>query len=121
MTTIMLKTISAEATAIPGEAIERLRSSLKGNCALAGEPGYDAARTIWNAMVDRKPSIAIRAADPGDVQQAVALARDYNAVLSVRAGGHQIAGHAVCDGAILLDLSQMKSVRVDPDARCAHV
>ena len=121
MTTIMLKSTGPETTAIPGETIERLRSSLKGSCALAGEPGYDAARTIWNAMVDRRPSIAIRAADPGDVQQAVALAREYNAVLSVRGGGHQIAGHAVCDDGILLDLSQMKSVRVDPEARWAHV
>jgi FAD/FMN-containing dehydrogenase len=121
MAIITLRTSGGDTANVSGERIESLRASLKGTCALPGDPGYDEARTIWNAMIDRRPSIAVRAADAGDVRQVVSLARDCNAVLSVRGGGHQIGGHAVNEGGILLDLSQMASVRVDPATRRAHV
>ena len=86
-----------------------------------GEDGYDAARTIWNAMVDRHPALVARCLGAADVIEAVKLARDENLLVAVRAGGHNIAGNAVCDGGLLIDLSLMKSVRVDPATRTARV
>ena len=121
MTAITLRTLTDETTEASAARIEALRSTLHGGLALPGDHAYDEARTIWNAVVDRRPSLVIRAADASDVSQSVNLAREHGAVLSVRGGGHQIAGYAVNDGGILLDLSQMRSVRVDPAARCAQV
>jgi FAD/FMN-containing dehydrogenase len=94
---------------------------LRGKLALPGEAGYDEARTVWNAMIDRRPGAVVRCAGAADVVRAVAFARDHDLVLSVRAGGHNIAGKAVGDGALLLDLTPMKSVRIDPARRIAWV
>jgi len=88
---------------------------------MPGEPGYDEARTIWNAMVDRKPAAIVRAAGAADVLLTVRFAREHKLLLAIRGGGHNIAGNAVCDGGLMLDLSRMKSVRVDPVARTARV
>jgi FAD/FMN-containing dehydrogenase len=85
------------------------------------DEGYDAARQVWNAMIDRKPGVIARCADASDVQTVVDFARDMNALLSVRGGGHNIAGSAVNDGGVVIDLSLMKSVQVDPVARTARV
>ncbi|HUK61904.1 MAG TPA: FAD-binding oxidoreductase, partial [Dongiaceae bacterium] len=108
-------------TALKPEAIDGLRTQLRGALCLPGEPGYDAARTIWNAMIDRKPALVVRAAGAADVMHAVRFAREHRLLLAVRAGGHNIAGSAVCEGGLLLDLSPMKSVRIDPKARTARV
>jgi FAD/FMN-containing dehydrogenase len=89
--------------------------------ALAGEDGYDAARSIWNAMIDRRPGLVVRCLGAADVIRAVKLARDHKLLVAVRSGGHNIAGNAVCDGGLLIDLSPMKSVRVDPATRTARV
>jgi FAD/FMN-containing dehydrogenase len=88
---------------------------------LPGEDGYEAARTIWNAMVDRGPSLAVRCLGAADVINTVRLAGDEGLLVAVRAGGHNIAGNAVCDGGLLIDLSLMKSVRVDPASGTARV
>ncbi len=98
-----------------------LRGKLRGTAVLRGEQGYDAARTIWNAMVDRNPALAVRCQNAADVVEAVTFARENSLVLSIRSGGHNIAGSAVCDNGLLIDLSLMKSVRVDPAARTARV
>jgi FAD/FMN-containing dehydrogenase len=121
MTAITLRTFTGETSEASAARMEALRSALHGGLALPGDYGYDQARTIWNAMVDRRPGLVIRAADTSDVSQSINFAREHGAVLSVRGGGHQIAGYAVNDGGILLDLSQMRAVRVDPAARCAQV
>jgi FAD/FMN-containing dehydrogenase len=102
-------------------AVNGLRGSLAGSVALPGEPGYDEARTLWNAMVDRRPALVVRAASAADVVAAVRFARDHDLLLGVRSGGHQIAGLAVADGVMLLDLSQMRAVSVDAQARTARV
>src|SRR5262249_18608501 len=81
----------------------------------------DAARTIWNAMIDRHPRLVVRCRDAADVIEAIRFARQEELVLSVRSGGHNIAGSAVCDDGLLIDLSLMKSVQVDPAARTARV
>ena len=103
------------------QQLDGLRARLRGTLALPGEAGYDAARTIWNAMIDRRPAAVVRAAGAGDVIAAVNFARDHDIVLAVRGGGHNIAGNAVAEGGLLLDLTPMKSVRVDPVAKTARV
>ena len=121
MTQVGLKTLDQNQHAIPADALDGLRAGLRGALCLPGEPGYDDARTIWNAMIDRRPAAIVRAAGAADVIRAVGFAREHRLVLAVRGGGHNIAGNAVCDGGLMLDLSPMKSVRVDPAARTARV
>jgi FAD/FMN-containing dehydrogenase len=108
-------------TSIPAPALDALRTGLRGTLCLPGEAGYDAARTIWNAMIDRRPAAIVRAAGPADVMLAVHTARDHGLTLAVRAGGHNIAGNAVSDGGLMLDLSPMKSVRIDTGSLTARV
>jgi len=121
MTAVSMKTRSGAPVTLSTEAIDALRGRLRGALCLAGEPGYEQARTIWNAMIDRRPAAIIRAAGAADVVAGVRLAREHNLVLAVRGGGHNIAGNAVCDGGLMIDLTPMKSVRVDPVARTARV
>jgi FAD/FMN-containing dehydrogenase len=106
---------------IPPGGIEAIRPSLKGQVCLKGEAAYDEARTIWNAMIDRSPAVVMRCADAADVVHAVRFANAHDLDIAVRGGGHNIAGNAVCEGGLLIDLSPMKSVRVDPAARRALV
>ena len=106
---------------IPSEAIAQLKSKVRGEVLLPGEPAYDCSRSIWNAMIDRKPSLIVRCAGVADIRHCVALARQHGLLVSVRGGGHNIAGNAVCDGGQMIDLSALKSVRVDPKAGRAFV
>lgn len=86
-----------------------------------GSPGYDDARRIWNGTIDRRPAAVVRAAGVGDVVATVRAAHESGVLLAVRAGGHSMPGFSACDGGIVLDLSAMHGVRVDPDARIAEV
>ncbi|MDR5710393.1 MAG: FAD-dependent oxidoreductase, partial [Armatimonadota bacterium] len=99
--------------------IDTWKSQLRGEVLLPGEAGYDEARRIWNAMIDRRPALIARCTSPEDVVQAVKFARQHNLLVSIRGGGHNIAGNAVCDGGLVIDLSLMKGIHVDPDARRA--
>lgn len=101
-------------------AIEKFRESLRGSSFSPGDQGYDAARTIPNAMIDRRPSIIGRCAGAADVIACVRFAREHDVLVSVRGGGHSVAGKSVCDGGLMIDLSQMKGIRVDPVRRTAH-
>jgi FAD/FMN-containing dehydrogenase len=85
----------------------------------AGDPGYDTARSVFNAMIDRRPAAIVRCRSADDVARGIALARERGLALSVRGGGHNVAGSAVCDGGVMLDLSLMTAVRVDPTERTA--
>src|SRR5271165_529000 len=114
MTELTIRTLDATRT-LPEETISALKGKMRGSVALPGEDGYEAARTIWNAMIDRRPAFAARCLCPDDI------AHDEKLLVSVRGGGHNIAGNAVCDGGLLIDLSLMKSVRVDPTSRSARV
>jgi FAD/FMN-containing dehydrogenase len=98
-----------------------LKSSLKGELLTVGDPGYDAARTVWNAMIDRHPTIIARCFDGDDVVHAVNFARVQNMLVSVRGGGHNVAGKAVCDDGLMIDLSLMKGIHVDSERRIAGV
>ena len=121
MTAMTVRTLEASTQIIPQDKVAALRGKLRGTLALPGEDGYDAARSIWNAMIDRRPGLVVRCLGAADVIHAVKLARDEKLLVAVRAGGHNIAGNAVCDGGLLIDLSMMKSVRVDPASRTARV
>jgi FAD/FMN-containing dehydrogenase len=107
--------------AASAEALDALRSGLGGAVLLAGEDGYDQARAVWNAMIDRRPALIVQPKGVADVIAAVSFARDHGLPVSIKGGGHNVAGHAVCDGGLMLDLCQMRSVRVDPQARRAQV
>ncbi len=118
---IKLSTLNGNSITVDTEKISVLDATLRGGVSEFGSPSYDEARTIWNGMVDRNPGLVIHARGTSDVQKAVAFACDHNLLMSIRSGGHQIAGHAVVDGALLLDLSAMTSVSVDPVAKTARV
>jgi len=121
MSDVMLRTASGGQCALSPDQVGELRASVRGALCLPGEPAYEVSRTIWNAMIDRRPGLVVRAAGAADVIRTVNLARDHGLLLAVRSGGHNIAGNAVCDGGLMLDLSAMKSVRIDPAARTARV
>src|SRR5512143_3297128 len=112
MKPVSVKTHSGSPATLPSDAIDALRARLRGALCLPGEPGYDEARTIWNAMIDRRPALIVRAAGTADVIAAVSFATEHRLLLSVRGGRHNIAGSAVCDDGLMLALSRMKSVRV---------
>jgi len=121
MNAIEAFTLDHRKAAVDPAALEALRKDLRGELVLAGEPNYDEARTIWNAMVDRRPALIARCRGVADVMRAVAFAGEHNLLLAIKGGGHNIAGNALCDGGMVIDLSLMKSVRVDPKARRAWV
>lgn len=102
-------------------AIDALKGAMRGQLLQEGDAGYDEARRIWNATIDRRPSAIARCVGAADVRCAVNFARESDMVVAVRGGGHNIAGSAMCDGGLVIDLSPMKSVRIDPCARRAYV
>ena len=103
------------------DEIEVFRSGLRGEVLLPGGDGYEEARSIWNAMIDRRPAVVVRALGAADVIAAVEFARELGLEISIRGGGHHVAGHAVTDGGLMIDCSNMKSVRVDPENKRAWV
>jgi FAD/FMN-containing dehydrogenase len=102
-------------------AISDLRAQLRGETFVPGDDGYDQARALWNAMIDRRPAVIARCAGVADVLDALAVARNHDLPVAVRAGGHNVAGTAMCDGGLAIDLSRMKGIRIDPAARRARV
>jgi hypothetical protein len=105
----------------PAEAVyQSLYRQRIGNLLRPGGYMYGEARTVWNAMVARDPGLIVRCANVGEVQAAVRAARSANALTAVRCGGHSLAGHSTCDGGIVIDLSPMRSVAVDPENRLAR-
>ncbi|XGV96125.1 MAG: FAD-binding oxidoreductase [Leptolyngbya sp. BL-A-14] len=108
-------------TTLPNETIERLKTAVKGPVVLPDDPNYDEVRKIWNAMIDRRPSIIVQCVKADDVSQAIAFARENKLELSIRGAGHNIAGNAVCDHGVMIDLSTMTNVRIDAQKRRAYV
>ncbi|MGH9530871.1 MAG: FAD-binding oxidoreductase [Terriglobales bacterium] len=105
---------------IPKSALQKFRTSLRGQSLCPGEQGYDTARTIHNASIDRRPAMIARCTGVADVIACVRFAREHDVLVSVRGGGHSIAGKAVCDDGLMIDLSGMKAMRVDPAGRTAR-
>lgn len=119
--TLMLKTLDGQRVEISDAMRATLGAALRGPLIDETGAGYDDARSLWNGMFDRKPGLVVRAMNAEDIRAAVNFARDNNLLLAIKSGGHQIAGYAVADDALLLDLSQMRAVHVDPDKRVAQV
>ena len=100
--------------------IEAFRASLRGTLLRPGDSNYDTARQVFNAMIDRRPALIAQCAGVTDVIAAVTFAREHELLVAVRGGGHHVAGNAVCDGGLVIDLSCMKSLRIDPVSRTAR-
>jgi len=109
------------AAALDAEALQAFAMGVRGHVLQSDDPGYDEARLIWNGLIDRRPALIVQPTGAADVVDAVNFAREQGLVLSIKAGGHNVAGNAVNDGGIVLDLSQMRGVHVDPDAQTVRV
>jgi FAD/FMN-containing dehydrogenase len=117
-----MKAISLDGREIelPQAALDGLKARLKGPLLLPDSPGYEDSRTVWNAMIDRKPAAVVRCLGVADVAASIEFARANNVLLTLKGGGHNIAGLATADGALQLDMSLMRGVWVDPRRKIAH-
>ncbi|HXG87472.1 MAG TPA: FAD-binding oxidoreductase [Vicinamibacterales bacterium] len=106
---------------VPLASVEALGRKLHGDLLEPTSPGYDEARAIWNAMIDRRPALIARCHTPDDVAHAVRFAREHGVVITIKGGGHNIAGLAACEAGVMADLSAMKAISVDPVTRTAEV
>ncbi len=115
--------MTTPAHSLPAEdgVVAALRDQVDGQVLTEREPGYDEARAIWNALVDRRPQLIVRCASTGDVVTAIRTARELGLEVGVRCGGHSAVGHAVPDGGLMIDLTPMGEVTVDPAGRRARV
>jgi len=100
--------------------VQKFKASFRGELIRPGDAGYDEARKIYNGMIDRHPALIARCTGAVDVINSVNFARANKLLVAVRGGGHNVAGNAVCDGGIVIDLSRMKGIRIDPVRRTAR-
>jgi FAD/FMN-containing dehydrogenase len=98
-----------------------LEDAFTGELVGAGDAGYETARRVWNGMVDRRPALIARCAGDGDVVLALHAAQEHGLAVAVRGGGHNVAGNGVCEGGVVIDLSALKAIEVDPERRIARV
>jgi len=115
-----MRTLEGNTIDLPAKTVEAFGARLRGELLTPEAPGYDEARGIWNAMIDRRPALIARCSDTADVVEALGFAREHGLLNSVKSGGHNIAGQAVCDDGLMIDLSGMKAVWVDPAERIAR-
>ena len=102
------------------EATQALADGVRGPILRPGDSGYDEARAIWNGLIDRRPALIVQCSGAADVVDAVNFAREQNLLVSIKGGGHNVAGNAVNDGGLVIDLSQMRGVHVDPSTQTVH-
>ncbi|MFW6193621.1 MAG: FAD-binding oxidoreductase [Gemmatimonadota bacterium] len=121
MTPIAARTLDNGSTTVSSGEVEQLRDRLRGPLLTEGDGGYEEARTLWNAMIDERPALIAQCTCAADVRTAVHFAREHGLLLSVRGGGHNVAGDAVCGGGLMIDLSPMSAVEVNPETRTARV
>jgi FAD/FMN-containing dehydrogenase len=114
-------TTALDARALPADALDGLRARVRGQVLLPGDPGFDEATLIWNGLAERSPALALRASGTADVVEAVNFAREHDIPLSVRGGGHNVGGLALADGGLVIDMSSLRGVHVDAEARTATV
>jgi hypothetical protein len=120
MVELRVKTLAGAECLLGDDAVESFGKSLRGTLLRPGDGGYDEARRVWNGMNDKRPGLIVQCAGVADVIAAVNLARDHGLLLAVRGGDHSVAGHSVCEGGVMIDLSRMKGIRVDPEQRTAR-
>ena len=106
--------------ALGAATIQEFRSSLRGELILPGDPPYEQVRKVWNGMIDKRPALIARCAGAADVVACIQFVRSYDLPLAVRGGGHSIAGFSSCDGGLVIDLSLMKGIAVEPIRRTAR-
>src|SRR5215218_9474968 len=116
----MATSVPSIAKLLDSTAVQAFAATLRGPLIQPGDPGYDPARTIWNALIDRHPALIVRCAGAADVIAGVTFAREHGLLLAIKGSGHNVAGTAVCDDGLLLDLSPMTGIRVDPQRRTAR-
>jgi len=107
-------------TTLEGAAVKELAESLRGALLMSGDDGYDHARAVWNGMIDKQPALIARCEGAADVSHAMTFARERNLLVSVRGGGHSISGKSVCEGGLMIDMSDMNSVRIDQSGGTAR-
>jgi FAD/FMN-containing dehydrogenase len=121
MAYVQVKTRSGGVISLSQQSMDKFAQTLHGRLLSPASPDYHSARTIWNAMIDRRPGLIARCLAADDVRSAVRFAAEHDLLVAVRGGGHNIAGNAVCDGGLVIDLSPMNAVRVDQATRTARV
>src|ERR687894_2050913 len=117
MAELRIVTLTGADASLTGSLVEEFGSRMRGELLLPGDGEYEEARLLWNGVIDKRPALIARCAGVGDVIDSVNFARENDLLVAVRGGGHNAAGNAVCDGGLVIDLSRMKGVRVDPLAR----
>jgi len=113
--------LSVNQTGLTQQQIQSLERSLNGELIAPSHPDYDVRRAVWNGMIDRRPALIARCTSAADVAACVRFAREHNLEVAVRGGAHNVAGHATTSGGLVIDLSLMKDIFIDPDARIARV
>ena len=121
MSGLTFKTFSGSSTTLDPSVAKDLAKKVQGEILTADSPGFDKVRVVWNAMIDRKPALIARCKSADDVVACVKFATQHDLLVAVRGGGHNIAGNAVCEGGLLIDLSLMRAVKVDAAKQTAHV
>jgi FAD binding domain/Berberine and berberine like len=121
MSAVQAITTTAGHTGLAGAAVEQLKASLRGELLLPDDDRYEETRRVWNGMIDKRPALIARCAGVADVVATVTFAREHDLLVSVRGGGHSVAGKAVCNGGLMIDLSRMRGVEADPVTRTARV
>jgi FAD/FMN-containing dehydrogenase len=115
--TIVATTLGGSKSELGADDIKKLQAELRGQVITVDDGRYDDARRVWNGNIDRRPALIVRCAGTADVQLVLAFARARNLLLSVRGGGHSAPGYGISEGGVVIDLSAMKGIRVDPEAR----
>ena len=118
---LSIMTLEGKQTTIDDQTLQAFRAAIRGDVLTATDAGYEEALVIHNGMIDRKPALAVRCRGAADVMDAVKLAGDKQLLVAVKGGAHGVAGNALCDGGLLIDLSLMRAIQVDPVGKTARV
>ena len=116
-----LRTLSGTMIAIEPAAMDQLRAAFRGRLIDEDDPDYERSRRVWNSLIDKRPALIARCTDQADVVAVLGFARDQDLLVSVRGGGHNVSGSALCDGGLTIDLGEMRAVRVDRRTSTVHV
>ena len=121
MDSLTYLTLDREVRQVPQPDVATFAAQISGGVLSPADDAYDEARKVWNATVDRRPALIARCLSDSDVQTAVRFAAAHRMLLSVRGGAHHIAGNAVAEGGLMIDLSGMRAISIDAEKRCARV